>query len=298
MQRATLGDDELEVLAFLAQQRLATSLHVQVLLDCGPQTAGRRLRGLVAAGLAARQEIFAHQPASCWITRRGLRAIGSSLPAPKPDLERYRHDLGVAWLWLAARNGAFGRLQSQVSERTMRSSDRRGRSPNQDALGPTAGSAITPPRAYGVGIVGAGARGGLQLHYPDLLLQTASGHRVAVELELSGKGQRRLERIMLGYAADARIDAALYLCPPGQLGRHVQAAARRAGIGERVHVQRLAPGSPAGAPPPDAAVSVATAATASATRTRAATLAPPSAATSATSRGRRAASTRSAAAEL
>ncbi len=232
------------MLAFLAEQRVATSWHVQALLDCSPQTAERRLRGLVAAGVVARQEIFAHQPATCWITRRGLRTIGSLLPAPKPDLERYRHDIGVAWLWLAARGDAFGRLQGQVSERAMRSSDRRGH-PGSDVCG--------------VGIGGTGPRGGIQLHYPDLLLHTASGHRVAVELELTGKGQRRLERIMLGYAADGRIDAALYLCPPGPLGARVQEAARRVGIGDRVHVQQLTPGSPAGAPAPGAAMRAGTA---------------------------------------
>jgi hypothetical protein len=228
VERALLGEDELQVLEFLAEHRVATTGHVQELLGSTRQAAGVRVRRLVEAGLVGRQRIFEGQPATCWITRRGLDAIDKSLPAPQLNLKEYRHDLGAAWLWLAARRGVFGELRGVVSERTMRSADRR---------------AEAPAHRFGVG-AGAGGR----LHYPDLLLQTASGQRVAVELELTGKGRRRLDGIMLGYAADPLIDAVLYLCPRGRVGAGVRDAARRAGIGERVSVQVLAPGSPEGAP--------------------------------------------------
>lgn len=229
VERALLGDDELRVLEFLAQHRVAITWHVQELLGATRQGAELRVRRLVEAGLAGRQRIFEGHPAACWITRRGLDAIGSSLPAPGLNLKEYRHDVGGGWLWLAARNGAFGELRGVVSERTMRSADRR----DGFELG----------RRYGIG-AGAGGR----LHYPDLLLETAGGHRLAVELELTGKGRRRLDGIMLGYAADPRIDGVLYLCPRGRVGTGVREAARRAGIGDRVSVQLLAPGSPEGAP--------------------------------------------------
>jgi hypothetical protein len=227
--RALLGEDELQVLEFLAEHRVATTRHVQELLGGSRQAAGVRMGRLERARLAHRQEIFVGQPATCWITRRGLDAIESRLPAPEPNLKEYRHDVGAAWLWLAARRGVFGELRGVVSERTMRSTDRREGAPGH---------------RYGVG-AGAGGR----LHYPDLLLQTPSGHRVAVELELTGKGRRRLDGIMLGYAADPRIDGVLYLCPRGRVGAGVREAARQAGIGERVSVQVLAPGSPEGARP-------------------------------------------------
>ncbi len=216
------------MLEFLAQHRVAVSTQVQALLDCDAGGANRRLRGLAKLGLVNRRRIFEGLPAACWITRTGLGVIGSRLPPPEPDLKEYRHDVGLAWLWLAARDGALGHTSAIVSERTMRSADRRGPAPGV---------------RYGIG-VGPGAR----VHYPDLLLEAASGHRIAVELELTGKGARRLDRIMLGYAGDPRIDAVLYLCPPGQLGSRVQAAARRAGISDLVHVQPLADGSPSGAP--------------------------------------------------
>ncbi len=233
-----IDEDDLRVLEFLAEHRVAVDSHVQVLLGCAPGTARRRLRNLVDAGLVERERIFAGHPAACRITGRGLGCLESRLPAPQVDLKGYRHDVGLAWLWLAAQNGAFGRLDGLVSERTMRSADRR-----------SEGQAGASER-YGIGVAAAGPRGGLSLHYPDLLLETTTGHRVAIELELTAKGPRRLDRIMLGYAADARVDAVLYLCPTRAMGIRVQAAARRAAVSDRVQVQLLSPGSPTGAPGP------------------------------------------------
>ena len=231
------------MLEFLAEHRAVAVSQVQALLGCAPRTAGRRVQALRAAGLLRRERIFEGLPAACWITRAGLRLVESDLPAPRMDLKGYRHDVGLAWLWVAARNGAFGRLDAVVSERSMRSADRRREGRASPASWPMGDR-------YGIGVAGSGSRGGLALHYPDLVLDTASGQRVAIELELTAKPSRRLDRIMLGYAAAARVDVLLYLCPNRAMGLQVQAAARRAGISDQVHVQLLAPGSPAGAPDP------------------------------------------------
>lgn len=236
MERPRLSNADLEILGFLAEHRVVVIWQVQSLLGAGSRSVAERLQALEGKRLIARQRIFQGQPEACWITRRGLGVIESRLPPPQIDLKGYRHDIGVAWLWLAARGGAFGSLSGQRSERTMRSEDRRA---DQDG-----------PR-YGIGIGELGPGGRPRLHYPDLMLESAAGHRIAVELELTGKGARRLDRIMLGYAADARVDGVVYLCPPGRVGNGVRDAARRMGTGHRVHVQHLAPGSPAGAPDPD-----------------------------------------------
>jgi hypothetical protein len=90
-----------------------------------------------------------------------------------------------------------------------------------------------------VRIPGAGARGGERLHYPDLLLRTARGHRVAVELELSDKGRKGLDKVIGAYAGDRRIDAVLYLVDDERIFRNVQASARRFGLQDLVHVQRV-----------------------------------------------------------
>ena len=50
-----------------------------------------------------------------------------------------------------------------------------------------------------------------RLHYPDLTVVTASGQRVAFELELQLKGAARRERILSAYAGDPRFDAVVYL---------------------------------------------------------------------------------------
>lgn len=242
-----IAEDDIHVLEFLAEHRVALGSQVQALLGCAASTASRRLSNLAEAGLLVREQVFAGHPAACWITGRGLALLESRLPTPHLDLKGYRHDVGLAWLWLAAQNGAFGRLDGVVSERAMRSADRRVKGLDSD--GPASGGPFAGER-YGIGVAAAGPRGGLALHYPDLLLETATGHRVAIELELTAKAPRRLDRIMLGYAADARVDGVLYLCPTRAIGLRVQAAARRAGISERVQVQLLGPGSPAGAPEP------------------------------------------------
>jgi hypothetical protein len=225
---------DLELLEFLARQRLAVDPQVVVVLDT-PETAARsHLERLEAEGLVCTTAVFEGHPAAHRITTKGLAAIGSELRAPRLDLATYRHDVGLTWLWLAARDGTFGALSSLVSEREMRSHDAR------------------PERAgepFGVGLGGVGPGGREQLHYPDLLLRTAAGNCVAIELELTHKSRHRLERIMLAYAGDRRIDAVLYLVPAREraLATRIQQAARRAGIDRIAHVQTLA-GQPVGAP--------------------------------------------------
>jgi hypothetical protein len=213
------------VLAFLAEQRCAIAPQVQALLGCSARHAQQRLRELQDRRLAQSQRIFAGRPSTWRITAAGLRVIGSSLAPPRLHLSQYVHDLGLGWLWLAARNGGFGDLAAIHSERSVRGHDA-GRHPESEPLG--------------VGLGTFGPRGAEQRHYPDLLLATPAGKHIAVELELSGKSHRRLSGIMLAYAADARIDAVLYLVGERGLAARVQRAARDAGIGELVRIQPVA----------------------------------------------------------
>jgi uncharacterized protein YceH (UPF0502 family) len=79
------------------------------------------------------------------------------------------------------------------------------------------------------------------------MVDTAGGHRVAVELELTAKSAGRMTRIMNAYASDARVDHVLYVVANRSIGARVSESARRAGIPERVHVQLLAADGIAGA---------------------------------------------------
>jgi hypothetical protein len=101
------------------------------------------------------------------------------------------------------------------------------------------GAAAATEEPFGVRLGGYGPGGRRRLHYPDLLLVTPKGKRIAVELELTGKGRARREKILSGYAADPRIDAVLYLVHHRNrlLARSIEDSARRAGIGSIVQVQ-------------------------------------------------------------
>jgi hypothetical protein len=220
-----LTDRDRDVLAFVADHRLVLAEQVQALLGVSARTATARLGALASAGLLSKERVFFQQPACYQITRQGLGAIGSELRAPRGiDLSCYAHDVGLGWVWLAARAGAFGRLRGVLSERQLRSRDAR---PER----------ASEPLAVRLG--GFGPAGRARLHYPDLLLHTASGHRVAVELELSGKGRVRREKILTGYAADARIDAVLYLVRRPGVARELRASAAKVGISSLVHVQSV-----------------------------------------------------------
>jgi hypothetical protein len=209
-----------------AEHRLILPAHAQTLLGVSYSAAISRLRSLSSAGYLAAHRVFSGAPASYQITRTGLAVVQSRLPRPQLDLRAYAHDVGVAWLWLAAQAGTFGPLGDVVSERAMRSRDGRRE----------ADSTIEP---FGVRLGGAGPNGRERLHYPDLLLVTPDGRRIAVELELSAKGGTRREKILAGYGSDPRFDAVLYLVDQPALARAIRTSARRLGITHLVHVQRV-----------------------------------------------------------
>ncbi|MGB9185957.1 MAG: hypothetical protein WCB67_18030, partial [Solirubrobacteraceae bacterium] len=226
-----MDEADLRLLAFAAEHRLVLAAHAQTLLGISARAAGRRLRVLAEAGLLRSERRLAGLR---WyqIDRAGLAAIGSSLSRPRDvDLATYEHDIGLAWLWLAADRGALGATRALVSERQMRSAD---------------GRAERFSEPYGVRVPGSGPRGGERRHYPDLVLETASGHRVAIELELGSKSPSRREEILGGYAIDARFDAVLYLVDRPEVGRAIERSAAAVGVSDLVSVQRVAFGPGAG----------------------------------------------------
>ncbi|HWE32318.1 MAG TPA: hypothetical protein VG410_02470 [Solirubrobacteraceae bacterium] len=231
MDRLTTGklsERDRAVLEFAAEHKLVLAAQVAVLLGVSEDAAARRMRGLRDHRLLFRDRPYERHPPCYQATERGLRAIGNPLRAPRSiDRQHYRHDVGVGWLWLAARAGVWGELAVVVSERTMRSRD---------------GTAqqlpiATAPERFGVRLGGYGPGGRERLHYADLLLVDSAGHRIALELELSAKDRPRREKILAGYAADARIDAVLYLVDRPAVGAAVRESARRMQISDLVHVQ-------------------------------------------------------------
>jgi hypothetical protein len=220
-----LTDADLMALAFIAEHPLVLPAHVAALLGTSVATAAKRLGKLGDAGFLRHDGVFRGEPDWHQITRRGASAVASGLAPPRaPDLSHYQHDVGVAWLWLAARAGTFGPLDAVIGERRMRAHDaalERGTEP------------------LGVRLGGVGPRGKECLHHPDLLLRTADGRRIALELELSPKSRTRLEKILAGYGADPRFDGVVYLVERPAIARSIEAAARRVGVSDLVRVQRV-----------------------------------------------------------
>jgi hypothetical protein len=213
------------ILAFAAEHRLLVLEQATCLLGATPEIAEAHLRRLRQAGLIRDARRFACAPAGEQITRAGLRAIGSDLPTPRrSDPGGYLHDVGTGWLWLAARSGTLGPLRQVVSERQMRSAD---------------GRVEDRGKRFGVRLGGMGPGGRERLHYPDLLLETRSGHRVALELELTLKSPGRRETILAGYAADPSIDAVVYMVDRPSVARAMTRSARQMGVSHLIHVQAV-----------------------------------------------------------
>jgi hypothetical protein len=221
---ARITDRDIDVLAFIAEHRIVRADHVRAMLGVSATVAYRRLRALTGLGMLSRHPLFAGEPSCYRITGQGLAVIDSSLQPPGTDVRNHAHDLGLAWVWLAAHRGAFGAMREVVSERRMRSQD-----------------ATEPAREdlFAVRLGGVGAGGKPRLHYPDLLLIDNEGRRVAVELELTSKGRRRVERILAAYGADPRIEAVLYLVDRRSVGNLIRSCAARADLSDRVHVQEV-----------------------------------------------------------
>jgi hypothetical protein len=231
----TLQESDLALLRFAAEHRFVLAAQGARLLQRSVPSIQRSLSRLRAAGLVRSESMFRHEPTAYRVTQTGLTAAGSELrPSPALDLAAYRHDVGLAWLDVAARRGLFGEVSEVIAEKRMRSEDRRADRP-----------AGTPRHGVPLGS-GVGPR----LHYPDLVLVTGSGHRVAFELELSTKAPARRERILAAYAADPRIDTVVYLVPTHAAGDAIARSAARAGAGDKVGVRRFAwaggraPGAP------------------------------------------------------
>jgi hypothetical protein len=230
-------DPDRRLLEFASHHRVIVPGQVAWLLRAGEDAAQMRLRALRQAGLVRDARRAQWAPPGDQITGAGLRAIASPLRAPPRSYPGgYQHDVGLGWLWLEAQTGAFGSLRALHSERHMRSHDRRGDEGTD---------------RFGVRLGGLGPGGQQRFHYPDLVLKTRSGHRVALELELTCKAPARREGILAGYAADPRIDAVVYLVDRPSVGRAIGRSARRMHSSDLIHVRSVSfPGTGATATTP------------------------------------------------
>jgi hypothetical protein len=220
-----LTDRDLELLRFIAAHRFVLAAQARAWLGSDRAVAYRRLSGLVGVGLLSYERIFHAQPGCYQVTNGGLAVIDSDLPRPSIDLRCYRHDVDVVWLALAALHGSFGSFDRALSEREMRSHDQQ------------------PDRRderFAIPLGDYAASGRPRSHYPDVLLVAGDGRRVALELELSMKGRRRLESIFIGYGGERRITRVVYFTDRQSIAHAVAATAAACGVEGLVQVRPAA----------------------------------------------------------
>jgi hypothetical protein len=229
-----------EVLRYVARHPFVLVSHVQALLDLQEQAAAERLASLSAEGLIRLAPRLRNQLAGYQVTRSGLAQIGSDLPVPRVDLRRYWHDIGVGWLWVAARNGVFGEIERVFSEREMRAADKADAAAKYafDLELSPAVRAKAADASFGIRLESGATRGPVPMHYPDLVLVVPSG-RLAVQLQLKGVGRDPLEAILSGYGLKPSITDVLFLVDSSAVGLAVQASAARLGLARSVHVQKV-----------------------------------------------------------
>ncbi len=161
------------------------------------QTAQRRVRLLVDHGYLDRQWLV-HGDRAHWLTPAGRAMCGDSLPPPKQiRLGSYRHDRMLVDLALTLVAETGGRFTPERRLRQMQEIDR------------------------------VGKRGHVADGWLNIDDQTKP---TAVELELSTKGSRRLERILRGYMTDLDIAKVWYFVECEAVRRQLTEAAKDLGF--------------------------------------------------------------------
>jgi hypothetical protein len=165
---------DLDMLGWLAEQYGARADQLEVVMGAGPRTVQRTLARLRAAGLVRTQRVLVDEPAWVIPTGAGMAACGSGFGVWHPRIGQLAH--------VAAVNDV--RLHVQ------------GRAPAVEWV---------PERVL--------ARDRLAgEHLPDGVAIT-DGRRVAIEVELTVKSQRRVTAIL--EELTIRFDTVLYFCAPG-----------------------------------------------------------------------------------
>lgn len=170
----TLRRRDLELVGWLAEQYGARTDQLEMLLGCGPRTIQRVLARLRDAGLVTTHRLLVGEPAWVIPTGAGLRAAGHGFGVWQPRIGLLAH--------VAAVNDV--RLHVQA------------RSPESEWV---------PER-----VLARERKAGE--HLPDGVV-LVDGQRVAIEVELTVKSQRRLTAIL--DELTARFDTVLYFCAPG-----------------------------------------------------------------------------------
>jgi hypothetical protein len=215
------------ILAFVGAHRFVVDAQLERQVGLEEIELAERITALAARGFVRRERLFPGGGGFVRITGAGLGAIGSRMPAPGFDLAGYRHEVVVVWFWMAALRGVLGEAERVLSRREMQMLDRAARE-----AGRGDGRFAVPAPAASAG-VGSG------LLYPDVMLVFAH-RRVAVHLVTWPHRGLDVDGLFAGHAARPEVaDTVLALVDDIGVGRRIEAAAGRAGMQERLRVQRV-----------------------------------------------------------
>jgi hypothetical protein len=192
--------------------------HVQERFGVCRSVAYALVARLVEAGLVERVATLPGDPTLLCATREGIAYAGLGLPVARVTPGAVDHWIRCAdvALWAERRWGQGAVL----SERELRFAEQFEREPIASA------------------VVEEFADGRVRLHRPDLVVQD-DGSTIVIEVELTPKAPRRLERIVRSWRRTRYVDQILYLCPPGPTQRAVERAVAATHAQERVQVVDL-----------------------------------------------------------
>ncbi len=165
---------DLELVGWLGEQYGARTDQLETLLDCGPRTIQRVLARLRDAGLVTTRRLLVGEPAWVIPTSTGLRAVGTGFGVWQPRIALLAHTAAVNDVRLHIH--ARSPESEWVPERLLARERQAGE------------------------------------HLPDGVVITNS-QRVAIEVELTIKSQRRVQAIL--DELTGRFDAVLYFCGSG-----------------------------------------------------------------------------------
>ncbi len=168
-----------EILAWVARFRFVDASVLAERFEVSRQQINARLRRFEQAGLVARHSDAMGHGGTVTATHAGMTALGLPLRRPPRTDTQVRHELALTRL-VARLERNQDATTTILTERQMRTAQ---------AAGAMRFSVEVP-----------GARGGTAQRWPDVVV-VAEKRRLALELELTGKGTTRLRDIIAAYAA-------------------------------------------------------------------------------------------------
>jgi hypothetical protein len=188
-------DRDRSVVAWIATVGAVSAQDVMARVGVGRTVAYRRLRALIELGLLSRVRLVYGQPALYVATRDGLKWAGlSQLDPARVGVATTRHWALCARLAVVLERANPGGVV--WGEPILRAAE------------------LDAGRAIASAQLGDLPDGRARLRRPDLVLFPAGGLPVAVEVELSVKGARRLQAICRAWARCRLVSQVRYYAPP------------------------------------------------------------------------------------